>query len=164
MKNNKKGFTLVELVIVVAVMAILVAVAIPTVGSITGSARTSVNESNAQTIESMLKLAEAEGTKTSPDGKGSVSCETIATVIVDAKLGIEEGSFVYNYKTGNVKYDTKTTTTDDNTIIIAFAKGAAGKSATVTVSYGTAGADGDAGTSQSVTKNLDGTAYVAPQQ
>ena len=33
-KNNKKGFTLVELVIVVAVMAVLVAVAIPTIGSI----------------------------------------------------------------------------------------------------------------------------------
>ena len=36
-KNNKKGFTLVELVIVVAVMAILVAVAIPVVSTITES-------------------------------------------------------------------------------------------------------------------------------
>ena len=36
MKNNKKGFTLVELVIVVAVMAVLVAVAIPTIGSVKG--------------------------------------------------------------------------------------------------------------------------------
>ena len=42
-KNNKKGFTLVELVIVVAVMAVLVAVAIPTVGSIKASADSAVS-------------------------------------------------------------------------------------------------------------------------
>ena len=42
--NNKKGFTLVELVIVVAVMAILVAVAIPTISSISRSAQDSVNK------------------------------------------------------------------------------------------------------------------------
>lgn len=41
MKNNKKGFTIVELVIVIAVIAILAAVLIPTFSSITNSARES---------------------------------------------------------------------------------------------------------------------------
>ena len=56
MKNNKKGFTLVELVIVVAVMAVLVAVAIPTVKSVVGTAETTVAKTNARTIESQIKL------------------------------------------------------------------------------------------------------------
>lgn len=41
MKNNKKGFTIVELVIVIAVIAILAAVLIPTFSSITQSAKES---------------------------------------------------------------------------------------------------------------------------
>ena len=39
MRNNKKGFTIVELVIVIAVIAILAAVLIPTFSSITQSAK-----------------------------------------------------------------------------------------------------------------------------
>lgn len=103
-KNNKKGFTLVELVIVVAVMAVLVAVAIPTIGSITGKATDAVGKSNAKTIESIIKLAEAD-----VDG-GKVPAETIATAIYDAKLGITQGTesgaaaptFYYNPTTGKV--------------------------------------------------------------
>lgn len=96
-KNNKKGFTLVELVIVVAVMAILVAVAIPTIGAVTGKARVSVYNSNAKTIESMLKLEEAnadDGTGADPDYE---------TALNDANLGIEEGTYYYVTDT-NVVY------------------------------------------------------------
>ena len=95
--NNKKGFTLVELVIVVAVMAILVAVAIPTISSISESARKSVNDSNARTIESIIKLAEAEA-----DG-AELSAEAIDTALTEAKLGIESGTFAYDAETGTVK-------------------------------------------------------------
>ena len=98
MKNNKKGFTLVELVIVVAVMAILVAVAIPTVASITGTAEEAVNNSNARTIESMIKLAEAKA-----DGN-KLGEKAIQTAIEDAKLGIEKGTFAYNADKGTVVY------------------------------------------------------------
>ena len=95
-KNNKKGFTLVELVIVVAVMAILVAVAIPTVQSIVGTAETNVKATNAQTIESMLKLAVANGNDLDTDAK-------IAQAIVDAQLGIDKAAtFYYNTESGTV--------------------------------------------------------------
>ena len=97
-KNNKKGFTLVELVIVVAVMAILVAVAIPTIGSIRGSAKTSVEKSNAQTIESIIKLAESKYT--------TVTDQNIADELAAAKLGITAGTFAYNTKTGDCKVAT----------------------------------------------------------
>ena len=102
MKKNKKGFTLVELVIVVAVMAVLVAVAIPTVGSITGRAQTAVFDSNCRTIESVIKLAEAEAAK---DGDGTTTLEASAIyeALNDAKLGIEKATtFYYHADTGIV--------------------------------------------------------------
>ena len=87
-KNNKKGFTLVELVIVVAVMAVLVAVAIPTVGSIVNSAKENTAMSNARTIGSMIKLYMAEK-------EATVSDTSVKAALDQAKLGIEEGEFVY---------------------------------------------------------------------
>ena len=99
MKNNKKGFTLVELVIVVAVMAILVAVAIPTIASITGKAQESVDNTNARSIESVIKLAEADA---SNNGKTALGANDIDKAIEDAKLGIESGSFVYDSSNGTV--------------------------------------------------------------
>ena len=109
-KNNKKGFTLVELVIVVAVMAILVAIAIPTVGSITNKAKSAVDDSNAKTLESMIKLAEANAVEAS-NGAETVTFDEseIAWAIVDAKLGITSGSFTYHGKTGTVTVGTSAT-------------------------------------------------------
>ena len=98
-KTNKKGFTLVELVIVVAVMAVLVAVAIPTVASITKSADDAVADTNCRTIESMIKLAEANLSK---DGDGIVVMDKqdVAVALYEAKLGIDEGTFYYIVATG----------------------------------------------------------------
>ena len=103
MKKNKKGFTLVELVIVVAVMAVLVAVAIPTVTSITKTAKDTVANTNAKTIESIIKLAEADKNK-SGNVEVKVDEDDIVAALVEAKLGIAAGStFVYNEDTGTVK-------------------------------------------------------------
>ena len=101
MKKNKKGFTLVELVIVVAVMAVLIAVAIPTVTSITQTAKLTVADTNARTIESTLKLAEADKSK---DGDVilALSAQEIFDAIDDAKLGLTEGTYAYDAGKGVV--------------------------------------------------------------
>lgn len=109
-KNNKKGFTLVELVIVVAVMAVLVAVAIPTVGSILGTAKDAVAESNARTIESVIKLAEANAANDAEAGEGvvtvSLTAEKMAKAVYEGKLGITSADdyykFTYDPDTGAV--------------------------------------------------------------
>ena len=104
-KNNKKGFTLVELVIVVAVMAVLVAVAIPTVGSIVDTAEDATAKSNARTIESIIKLAEANN----EDGDTELTEQEVAQALYDAKLGISaesatdtKATFYYAPATGAV--------------------------------------------------------------
>jgi prepilin-type N-terminal cleavage/methylation domain-containing protein len=66
--KNKKGFTLVELVIVIAVLAIIAAIAIPTVNNVIDSANKSADEANAQTIELALKTAHAEATTKTATG------------------------------------------------------------------------------------------------
>ena len=83
-KRNKKGFTLVELVIVIAVLAVLAAIAVPTVTNVINSANVNTDKSNAQTIELALKSAYAEasaGTWTPLP-----SSKTISTLTVDDAL------------------------------------------------------------------------------
>ena len=50
MRRNKKGFTLIELIVVIAILAILAAIAIPTFSGITDSADERVELANARSI------------------------------------------------------------------------------------------------------------------
>lgn len=104
MKKNKKGFTLVELVIVVAVMAVLIAVAIPTVTSITQTAKETVAQTNARTVESTLKLAEANKNKDG-DTVDALTPQDVFDAIYAAKLGITEGTYAYDLEKGTVVAD-----------------------------------------------------------
>lgn len=90
-KNNKKGFTLVELVVVIAILAILAAIAIPVVSSTITSSQRSSAKSNAQTIETAIKEADAaisakddtvfiDKTKTPPTFKASDGKLTLANI------------------------------------------------------------------------------------
>lgn len=53
---NKKGFSLVELMIVVVIMGILIAVAIPLYGNITKNAKNKTCASNIDTIENSAAI------------------------------------------------------------------------------------------------------------
>lgn len=60
MKNNKKGFTIVELVIVIAVIAILAAVLIPTFVSVTAKARANAALQAASAAHKLVSAEVAE--------------------------------------------------------------------------------------------------------
>lgn len=59
-KTNKKGFTLVELVIVIAVIAILAAVLIPTFSGIIGKAKQNAAMQEAKNVYTMYTVDNAE--------------------------------------------------------------------------------------------------------
>lgn len=56
--NNKKGFTLAELLVVVAILAILIAIAVPIFGGAMDKAELTAKQSNARAIKSaaMVKI------------------------------------------------------------------------------------------------------------
>ena len=52
--RSKKGFTLVELMVVVVILGILVAIAVPVYNSVTGTAEANACKANQRTIESAI--------------------------------------------------------------------------------------------------------------
>lgn len=59
--NNKKGFTLVELIIVVAILGVLSMLAVPKFTKSTKDAAIAVHDANVRTLESAATLAKFEG-------------------------------------------------------------------------------------------------------
>lgn len=71
MKRNNKGFTLAELLIVIAIIAILIAIAIPAFSASLYSARLQTDHANIRSAYAMYKNAEMLGTletKANPEG------------------------------------------------------------------------------------------------
>ncbi len=127
-KTNKKGFTLVELVIVIAILAILAAIAIPTVSNVISTANKNVDKANAQTVELALKTAQAEiEADTAPsDLAKSSSVEAVLTAYgitgikfddTDPTKGKSGASWVYGNK--QVFCDAEHKVGDDYTALLS---------------------------------------------
>lgn len=109
-KNNKKGFTLVELVIVIAILAILSALVIPLISTTIGAAKFSVMESDSETLD--MLIAECKS--------NAVACNRVVTY---GKTGVTAslatvGDICYSNQIdtkANASGDTFFTRTFDNT-------------------------------------------------
>ena len=115
--NNKKGFTIVELVIVIAVIGILAGVLIPTFSSVIDSAKESsaLQEAKA-TLENVLAV-----------NNGSIATKTKFVICDVAKDGSKATvKYTYNYENSklnlvdNVKEFTDTDTIYVNTELVKF--------------------------------------------
>ncbi|MFB4166719.1 prepilin-type N-terminal cleavage/methylation domain-containing protein [Virgibacillus sp. JSM 102003] len=70
MIKKEKGFTLVELLAVIAILAIIVAIAVPTVGNVIGESEKKAHDANIELIENAARLADVSGDY---DTDGSIS-------------------------------------------------------------------------------------------
>ena len=82
--TNKKGFTLVEILIVVVILGILAAIVIPQFSEASSEARKSSVQSNLQMIRSQVELFKIQHNETQP---GDVSGATHATTFIAALTG-----------------------------------------------------------------------------
>nr|MBE6544552.1 type II secretion system protein [Oscillospiraceae bacterium] len=88
-KQNRKAFTIVELVIVIAVIGILAAVLIPTFAGIIGNANKSADQSVAATLTTQLRLHSIDGEITDEAGlvKVLAKVDPDGTKLVPKALG-----------------------------------------------------------------------------
>ena len=112
-KSNKKGFTLVELIVVIAIMAILAAVLVPTVTSKVKEAKKSAAESDAQALAKSFSLALAESKE---------DCNTLAA----AKALFEKAGYTFETDTNTIK-------TKNDTFTIGFTAATTTAPAKVTI-------------------------------
>lgn len=84
-RNNKKGFTIVELVIVIAVIAILSAVLIPTFGGIVEKANESARDQEARNLLTQY-MTEATAEQLSAGINGKIYVDGYEYEVVDGNI------------------------------------------------------------------------------
>lgn len=109
MKRNK-GFTLAELLIIVAIIAVLVGISIPIFTSQLEKSRRAVDKANARNIEAVLGVAansnEIEFTSNKVDVSGTTYDTCVAVIVGKDK--------VKYFVSGNVKINGENYTSGDN--------------------------------------------------
>ena len=85
-RNNKKGFTIVELVIVIAVIAILSAVLIPTFGGITEKAQESKRDQAAKNALTSIIGTTDFTTKSMNDIDGAIVIDGYLYTVTDGNI------------------------------------------------------------------------------
>lgn len=106
-KNDKRGFTLVELVVVIAILAILAVIAIPRFTRQTAKAEQSARFTTARTIDSATTIAIIEKTDTENPDADDIN-RNLSNVIVSTEIGDKsnkDGWVVVFKATGNSEFD-----------------------------------------------------------
>lgn len=101
-RKNEKGFTLAELLIVVAIIGVLVAISIPIFTSQLEKAREATDEANIRSIYAQLSADVLTENTTSDANKDKVVCPAAATYTVkkdDAGNIIGEATYTMTQKT-----------------------------------------------------------------
>ncbi|OYW74380.1 MAG: hypothetical protein B7Z37_17940 [Verrucomicrobia bacterium 12-59-8] len=85
--SRKAGFSLVEMLVVIAIIGIIAAIAIPNIGNLNQSAKDATAKRNAQTVASVLNAAVAAGAVLSPTPSTGADLVALAIAGVQPSTG-----------------------------------------------------------------------------
>ncbi|WP_276557847.1 prepilin-type N-terminal cleavage/methylation domain-containing protein [Dethiobacter alkaliphilus] len=99
-RKNQKGFTLVELMVVVVIIGVLVAIAIPIYGTVTQTAQDNAHEANIRTIKGAVQMLAMESDPPDVNIGGSGDLQALSTLsnyLEDTTMTTPRGSHAYTY-------------------------------------------------------------------
>lgn len=112
-KLNQRGFTLIELIIVIALLGILAAVATPSFIDLSGDARSEAIKNIRGQLQAANKINKTtqRALKKGQDISSSEDCDDAADLLLDG--GVPDGYTVTGNLSGNAWDDNTCTLTDD---------------------------------------------------
>lgn len=114
-KMNKKGFTLIEMLVVIAIIAILVAIVIPTVNNATTKAKEATDIANIRSTVAQYQIDNMNGTATwtdpvlkfeakysAPTAANGMTVKYVTTTLTDGNDPTDTTHHTYVWKLGDL--------------------------------------------------------------